>query len=107
MNIREFIKVLNNIDDNTIIRGIDINNSGSDRGNYYDFCLSISRKQLTVHELKHFILNNVIGKEFIGYKERYFKMDYDSIIKFGYPDCGGENIVGLIVDERGFNILTK
>lgn len=109
MIIMELLDSLNYLSDDTIIKNIKLDGS-SDRGNYEDFCLQEQESELgtiTVKELKDFLINNVIGKTFKGYKGGDFGMDKYSTITLGYPDCGGRNVDGILINSIGVKIKVQ
>lgn len=105
MIIKNFLKSLDYLSDDVIIKNVALE-GGSDRSCYGDFCLVEKERnnKVTVKELREFILNEVIGKIFIGYKGGDFRMDKYSTINLGYPHCGGYTIDGILIDEDGITI---
>ena len=103
MTINELLKALNYIDENSTLNNINLNDYGSDRGNYSDFYIgeSVVTMGYTVKDLKDFLVNNVIGKTFCGYKGGKFLMDENTDIVLSSYSCCGFPIDGILVQENG------
>jgi hypothetical protein len=104
MIIGDFLKTLNRLPQDEVIKNVSLNGD-SDRGCYEDFCLSEDLgNSVVVKDLVEFINSKVINNTFTGYKGGEFKMFEYSIIKYGYPDGGGHDIEGIIIDEEEIKI---
>ena len=107
MTIKEFLETLRNLPEYVMIKGVNVSNSGSDRGDYYNFCLGKGSNEVSVKDLIKYIKSNVINKEFIGYKGGTFIMHEDTTITYGYSDYGGYEIDGILIDNEGAKIYSK
>lgn len=105
MTIEDLLTTLSYLPKDGIIKNIDLEESTSDRGDYYHFCLYESQNSnVRAKELSDFINNEVINHSFNGYKGGDFEMHLNTTITYGCPDCGGYNIDGLLIDEEGITI---
>ena len=86
---------------------VNLDKSGSDRGNYEDFCLAKDENNsTTVDEIKKHFNDKVLNKEFNGYKGGDFVMGKNTTIKFGEEYLGGVEILGWGVKYGEINIYT-
>jgi len=107
MTIGELLDTLSFLPNDIYIQNINLKEHGSDRGNYVDFYIghySSENPHNTVKEFRDFLKDNVIGKEFHGYKGEEFLMDEDSEIRLGWYGDSGEHLDGVVVNENGANL---
>lgn len=107
MTIKELLETLRNLPEDVMIKEVDVINSGSDRGVYCNFCLGKGNNEVPAKDLIKYIKGNVINKKFIGYKGGTFIMNEDTTITYGYSDCGGYEIDGILIDNEGAKIYSK
>lgn len=109
MIIRDFLKTLNYLSENLIIKNIDLSDYGSYKGGYEDFYIGSNynnNSKITVKEIKEFFNEKVIGKTFWDYKGGDFLINEYITLKFGCQE-EVDNVDGLIIDEDGIKIKVQ
>lgn len=101
MTIREFVTILKRLPHKAIIKNVSINESGMCEGNNYNYCLgeTYNGGAEYVGEIISFLEQKVVGS--IKWDIEY---TYDSILVYGFPDCGGFDIEGILLTENGYSI---
>lgn len=105
MTIKEFLKVLDYLSDNSIILNVNINNSGTYENDYGYFVIGEKSfweniKGITVKELREYI-DSKIGTKL--YKDEGYLIDENTSLKYGdTEDANG--IKGLIITDEGIKI---
>jgi len=109
MTIGELIDELNKYNDDDVVLNVDIEDYGSDRGDYQDFYVGVAddgEGNCTVGSLVS-LLWKVQGESFTGYKGGEFLMDSDTVIRHNNYRCVGEQIIGVERCDEGVYLDTK
>lgn len=94
MTIIELLKSLEVLNEYIVIKNINLNDFGSERGDYTDFYIGrCDDGRYTVKDLKEFLINNVINKTFRGYRVYEY-----SNIHLGCYGYSGNHIDGIFID---------